>query len=224
MENMNRKNDPEFEVCRYLDGQLGPGEEFAFEQRMVDDSALRELVGKYRSVGSLVDELGAEVLDVDERQQRDEILAAVDLLIHQRRKRFQRLILRPVIGVCAAAAIFVMGVCIYLIVAAPQQDEKPGESPVSTVYPKTIPRCVVAYHLPPAVSSNIKVRVKMTRPVGFDAPESLVYSKTIRTKIAPITASVVWAGFSGGGVIAAFTTTSIIDEPILPGIFGYVTY
>ena len=224
MENMNKNNGPEFEVCRYLDGELSPGEEFAFEQRMVEDSALRKLVEKYHQVDSLMGQLGAEVMDIDEPQQRDEILAAVDLLIHNRRRRFQRLILRPVIGVCAAAAIFVIGVCLYLIITAPQQHQKPGESPISHASLEMIPQCVVAYHVPRLQSSNVEVRMSMMRPGGFDAGESLVYSRTIRTKAAPISPSVVWAGFSGGGVIAAFTTASIIDEPILPGIFGYLTY
>jgi len=225
MENMNKNNGPEFEVCRYLDGELSPGEEFAFEQRMVEDSALRKLVEKYHHVDSLVGQLGAEVMDIDEPQQRDEILAAVDLLIHNRRRRFQRLILRPVIGVCAAAAIFVIGVCLYLIITAPpQQHKKPGESPLSDASSEIISRCVVAYHVPQLQSSNAEVRMSMMHPPASDAGESLVYSRTIRTKAAPISPSVVWAGFSGGGVIAAFTTASIIDEPILPGIFGYLTY
>ena len=168
MENMDKKNDPGLEVCRYLDGELSPSEEFAFEQRMVGNSALRELVEKYNHVDSLVGQLGAEVVDVDEQQQRDEILAAVDLLIYRRRGRFQRLILRPVVGICAAAAIFVIAVCLYLIVASPQQYKKSVKPPISSVSSETIGRCAAAYHLSPTENSNVKVRVNMMRPDGFD--------------------------------------------------------
>ena len=224
MENMNQKNDREFEVCRYLDGQLSPDEEFAFEQRMVGDSSLRELVEEYHRVDSLVGQLGVEVVDVDEQQQHDDILSAVELLIYHRRRRFQRWILRPVIGVCAAAAVFVITVCLYLIITAPQH-EKPGEFPTSGVSSETISRCVVGYHVPAAAKSyDAEVRVNVVHPMGFKAEESMVYSRTIRTKTTTATGSVVWAGFSGGGVIAAFATAGIIDEPILPGIFGYLTY
>ena len=224
MENMNKKNDPELEVCRYLDGELSQEQEFAFEQRMVEDPAFRELVEKYHRVDLLVDQLGVEGVDVDEQSQRDEILAAVDLLIHRRGRRLQRLILRPIIGVCAAAAVFVIAVCLYLIVASSQQYKKSTVSPLSDTSSQTTGRCVVAYHLPPVQSSNVKVRADMVRPGGFGEGESLVYSRTIKTKTVPKAGSVVWAGFSGGGVIAAFTTTTIIDEQILPGIFGYLTY
>ena len=223
METMNKKDDREFEVCRYLDGQLNADEEFAFEQLMVEDSELRELVEKYHHVDSLVGQLGTEAIDVDEQQQCDEILTAVDILIQQRRRKFQRLILRPVIGVCAAAAIFVITVCLYLIITAPQHHQKHGESTTSGS-PETIPRCVVGYHVPEAKSSDADVRVSMTPPVGFIAGESVVRSRVVTMTPAVIVDEMVWAGFSGGGVVAAFTTTAFTNEPILPGIFGYLTY
>ncbi len=220
---MNKKNDLELEVCRYLDGELSADQEFSFEQRMVEDPELRELMEQYHRVDSLMEQLSANVLEIDEQIQRDGILAAVDLHIRHKQWRFQRLILRPVVGICAAAAIFVIAVCLYLIIASPQP-KPPIKPSVGDVASKTIGKYVVAYHSSPAESSNVKVRINIVRPGGFGEGKYVAYSRTIRTKISLTTTSVVWADFSGGGVIAAFTTTVDFDEFILPGIFGYLTY
>lgn len=95
----------EFQLSQYLDGQLPPAEAARLQQRLAEDSNLRDELRLYQSLERRLDALAADgPSEIDFRAQRQNILAALErksLLTVRRRP----LVFRPVFITSFASAI-----------------------------------------------------------------------------------------------------------------------
>ena len=120
MKNQNEQDRLEFELCQYLDGQLGWLARRRLEKRLAQDGNLRLELQKYASLDEHLASLGdAEIDGLDYSVQREDILASLERrnLLSQRRRI---VVLRPVFmgGFAAVAASVAVAFGIWFMVKA----------------------------------------------------------------------------------------------------------
>ena len=104
------RDNLEFLISQYVDGQLSARQARKFEQRLAADADLREQARLYGALEQGLRDLGAELPETDYSQQRAEIMGALErkLLLSAAPRR----VFRPVFGVLAAAAALAVAVSV----------------------------------------------------------------------------------------------------------------
>lgn len=165
---MNQADQLEFELCQYLDGQLGYFARRRMEKRLAQDPHLREELQKYAALDEQLASLGAGDIDgMDYSGQRQDIMASLErrnLLEHRRRV----IVLRPrfVGGLVAAAALVAAAFGVWTMM-------KPVAAPVQAASEVT-----VAVLAPAAATSESVVEVTCQRmemtEIRLAPPENLL--------------------------------------------------
>lgn len=108
---MNRQNDkenPEYLLSQYIDGQLTRDQEENLSDRLATDEELRDQLRLYTSLNARLDLDSDELDKIDYDGQRAAIVAAVERKILLEGLPRRRRILRPVFGALAAAALVLL--------------------------------------------------------------------------------------------------------------------
>ncbi len=132
MHKPGQSDEAEFELSRYLDGQLSRAEAKRLEQKIERDPALAEELRRYATLEGLLAAMGRAPLPVDAGQQRADIMAALERegLLSARPDRM--LILRPVFRyVAAAAAVAVLVTAAALVFRGAGRSTETARRPAS---------------------------------------------------------------------------------------------
>ncbi len=103
------KDDSEYLLCEYLDGQLDREGEAELQDRLTEDPKLREQLRAYAVLKERLDVMGdAELRRIDYDAQRREIMKLVERRALLSGVPRRRLILRAVLATFAAAAVLII--------------------------------------------------------------------------------------------------------------------
>ncbi len=166
---MNQADQLEFELCQYLDGQLGYFARRRMEKRLAEDPHLREELQKYAALDEQLASLGASEIDgLDYSSQREDIMASLERrnLLEHRRSRL--LVLRPrfVGGLVAVAAAVAAAFGVWTMM-------KPASAPVSPVSEVTVAVLAPAAPTRESVVEVTCLRMEMT-DIRLAPPENLL--------------------------------------------------
>jgi len=123
---MNDKEqlDLEFQISRYLDGQLSDRQAAELEKRIQSDPNLGRLMDRYAAIASHVSDMSLDESEFNFAEQKAEIMRSVErkMLLGGARRR---IVLRPFVRIAAAAAVIliVSAVAFWMLQPAPQPDE-----------------------------------------------------------------------------------------------------
>lgn len=141
MKKHSEQDQLEFELCQYLDGQLGWLARKRMEKRLAQDENLRLELQKYVSLDAHLASLGEAELDgLDYTVQREDILASLERrnLLSQRRRL---VVLRPVFmgGAAALAASLAVAFGVWFMARPASPAANPSEVSVALVSPAAAP-------------------------------------------------------------------------------------
>jgi anti-sigma factor RsiW len=178
--------DPEFQISRYLDGDMGDAEQAEFEARIKADTSLADEVSKYQSLEARISALGRTdpVEDVDWSAQRREIMEVVTW----RSRGWRRFVTSPMRVACAAAAVAVLGVGIFLLV----HKSSPPQPIAVVVKPPAEP--VVRVTVLPAGSAGVRQGQAATRVAVLPAFRGLSGSPMVRVGLRRLKGRLVEGG------------------------------
>jgi len=142
------KDNPEFLLSQYLDGQLSPAEMERLEERLGDDGLLRRELQRYAALGEMLSSLppSPELDQIDFDAQRHDIMAQLErkaLLVHRPRSRVFRLTLAG--SAIAAMALVAISAWLFFHSQAPTAAPAPSNAiAVSTlVQPEGAPAATI---------------------------------------------------------------------------------
>ena len=158
--NQPEKDNLEFELSQYLDGELSGRRARKLEKRISQDPALQEELKKYAALEGRLSALGAGSLaGADYDSQRAEVLRVLERRALLERPRHRLIIFRPVFaavsGGLAAAAAIVIGLAMWLSSPGPVAGPGPIAMPPSASQP-------------PAAAGPAEVQVAMNRMEAGD--------------------------------------------------------
>ena len=147
-----QNDDPELQLCEYLDGQLSHRQRRLIEKQLDQDEALRDQLRQYAALDGLFGQLADQDVDgFDFARQRAEIVAAAERKALLGRRSYRPIYLRPVFAGLAAAASLLMLVGVAVLL------NRPGTVPATVPAPAVSVRIV-----PAAINAGGKPVVYMT--------------------------------------------------------------
>jgi anti-sigma factor RsiW len=165
----SEKDNLEFELNQYLDGELSGRRARKLERRIRVDPALQEELKKYAALEGRLSALGAgELPGADYDSQRAEVLHALERRALLERPRRRIIIFRPVFaavsGGLAIAAAIIVGLTLWL--SSPAPVAAPG--PLA-VHPSGHPQQPI--QAPAAAPTEILVAMSRMDAVDYHLPE-----------------------------------------------------
>jgi len=138
-----QNDDPELQLCEYLDGQLSHRHRRRIEKQLDQDEALRDQLRQYAALDGLFGQLADQDVDgFDFARQRAEIVAAAERKALLGRASRRPVYLRPVFAGLAAAASLLMLVGVVVLLNRP--GAVPVQVPASAVSVRIVPAAMRA--------------------------------------------------------------------------------
>jgi len=113
-------SDLEFQLSRYLDGQLGRRESAELRRRLRRDPAASEQLRQYAALAGQLAEMGNDRIEgVEYEARRAEIIAAMERRVLRGHLPHRRVVFRPALAAAAAAAAVIVMVGLWVWFARP---------------------------------------------------------------------------------------------------------
>jgi hypothetical protein len=112
----------EYDLARYLDGEIDDGDATKIEDKLQSDESLQGIAGGYGRLDAVFERIAGEEIDIDYDRQREDILDALEYNFIYRSRRWL------VIGTVSAAAAVAAAIIVAITLFSRPPDVMPGPS------------------------------------------------------------------------------------------------